>query len=165
MNFYQSDYPNQVHQLSFYISKNYYILKNGEIKYQQKKFDINWNNYSKARKKHIVNFVIRDHFSNCFYAETYPIDQVPHIKEFLFNAWRKKEYFQFCGIPNYLICSKQVLDTFPELKNLSKNIDLTLQPLIRDSAQELGQRGTGRKTINTSVCMKTCKQSMDFRSI
>lgn len=42
---YKSDYPNQVHQLNMSISQNYYLLKNGEIKYQLKKFDINWNNY------------------------------------------------------------------------------------------------------------------------
>ncbi len=140
MNSYRSDYPNQVHQLSFYISKNYYILKNGEIKYQQKKFDINWKNYSKTNKKHIVNFVIRDHFSNCFYAETFPIDQVPHIKEFLFNAWRKKQDFRFCGIPDYLICSKHVLDTFPELKNFSKNTELIIQ--TADQGFSTGVRAT-----------------------
>ncbi|PQA95523.1 hypothetical protein SAMN05421796_1174 [Chryseobacterium piscicola] len=140
MNSYRSYYPNQVHQLSFYISKNYYILKNGEIKYQQKKFDINWKNYSKTNKKHIVNFVIRDHFSNCFYAETFPIDQVPHIKEFLFNAWRKKQHFRFCGVPDYLICSKHMLDTFPELKNFSKNTNLIIQ--LADQGFSTGVRAT-----------------------
>ena len=34
---YKSDYPNQVHQLNMSISQNYYLLKNGEIKYQLKK--------------------------------------------------------------------------------------------------------------------------------
>lgn len=130
----------QVHQLSFYISKNYYILKNGEIKYQQKKFDINWKNYSKTNKSHIVNFLIRDHFSNCFYAETFPIDQVPHIKEFLFNSWRKKQHFGFCGIPDYLICSKHVLDTFPELKNFSKNIESIIE--TADQGFSTGVRAT-----------------------
>lgn len=151
MNSYQSDYPNQVHQLSFYISKNYYILKNGEIKYQQKKFDVNWKNYSKTNKRHIVNFVIRDHFSNCFYAETFPIDQVPHIKEFLFNAWREKKHFRFCGIPDYLICSKQVLDAFTELsKNLSKNTELILQPA--DQGFSTGVRATRDWEENYKYC-------------
>lgn len=72
---YKSDYPNQVHQLNMSISQNYYLLKNGEIKYQLKKFDINWNNYERTGKRHIVNFLIRDHFSNCFYAEIYPIER------------------------------------------------------------------------------------------
>ncbi len=34
---YKSDHPNQVHQLNMSISQNYYLLKNGEIKYQLKK--------------------------------------------------------------------------------------------------------------------------------
>ncbi|RZJ90594.1 MAG: hypothetical protein EOO20_07675 [Chryseobacterium sp.] len=81
---YKSDYPNQVHQLNFSISQNYHILKNGDIKYQVKKFDVNWSNYSKSGKIHLINYLIRDHFSGCFYAEVYPIDEVPHISEIPF---------------------------------------------------------------------------------
>lgn len=129
MNRYKSDYPNQVHQLSVYISKNYYLLKNGEIKYQNKKFDINWKNYKKTGKRHLVSFVIRDHYSGCFYAEIHPIDQVPHLREFLFNAWRKKDSYEFYGIPENLIVGKHIIDMYPELKSFSddyKKINIEL---------------------------------------
>lgn len=124
---YKSDYPNQVHQLNFSISQNYHILKNGDIKYQVKKFDVNWTNYSKSGKRHLVNYLIRDHFSGCFYAEVHPIDEVPHISEFLFNAWRQKEGFEFCGIPKSLILGRHIIEKFPEIENLQKNVRLNIE--------------------------------------
>ncbi|SHG02233.1 hypothetical protein SAMN05444274_12013 [Mariniphaga anaerophila] len=124
---YKSDYPNQVHQLNFSISKNYYLLKNGEIKYQQKKFDINWKNFEQTGKRHLVNFLIRDHYSNCFYAEIHPIDNLPNIKDFLFNAWRRKTNYEFCGIPKNLIVGRHVTERFPDILNLTKNIGLNIE--------------------------------------
>lgn len=124
---YKSDYPNQVHQLNFSISQNYYLLKNDEIKYQTKKFDVNWKNYEKTGKRHLVNYLIRDHFSGCFYVEIFPIDEIPNIKDFLFNAWREKEEFEFCGIPRTLILGRHIMDKFPELHNFSNNIELNIE--------------------------------------
>lgn len=126
-NTYKSDYPNQVHQLNFFISQNYYLLKNGEIKYQTNKFDINWLNYEKTGKRHLVNYLIRDHFSNCFYAEIFPIDNCPSIKDFLFNAWKQKNNFEFCGIPKNLILGRHIIERFPELINFSKNTELNIE--------------------------------------
>lgn len=124
---YKSEYPNQVHQLNLSISQNHYLLKNGEIKYQMKKFDINWNNYQKTGKRHLVNFLIRDHYSNCFYSEIYPIDEMPNLKEFLFNAWKKKEKYEFCGIPDNLIIGKHILEKCPEISIMEENIGVKLQ--------------------------------------
>jgi len=124
---YKSDYPNQVHQLNLSISQNYYLLKNGEIKYQIKKLDVNWKNYQESGKRHLVNILIRDHFSNCFYAELHPIDEVPDIKEFLFNAWKEKTHFEFCGIPKNLIVGRHVVEKFPHIINLSKNFELNIE--------------------------------------
>lgn len=126
-NRYVSDYPNQVHQLNFSISQNYHILKNGDIKFQAKKFDVNWKNYNKTGKRHIVNFLIRDHFSNCFYAEIFPVDKNLSIIDFLYNAWRKKENFEFCGIPNTLILGRHVVERFPDIYNLEANIGLNIE--------------------------------------
>jgi hypothetical protein len=50
MLFYKSDYPNQVHQINVSISKHYHLLNDGRIKYQEKKFDINWQNYTRTNK-------------------------------------------------------------------------------------------------------------------
>lgn len=122
MNSYQSAFPNQVHQLNISISKNHYLLKNDEIKYQSKKFDINWNNYEKTGKRHLVNYLIRDHFSNCFYAEIHPIDEMPDLKDFLYNAWKTKKLFEFRGVPNYLFLSQIILERYPNIKTFSKNV-------------------------------------------
>lgn len=126
-NRYGTDYPNQVHQLNFSISQNYYLLKNGEIKFQDKKFDVNWKNYQRTGKKHLVNILIRDHFSNCFYAEVHAIDQAPSIGDFLFNAWREKDHFEFCGIPKNLILGRHIIRMFPEIENLKTNINLNIE--------------------------------------
>lgn len=124
---YKSDYPNQVHQLNYSISQNYYLLKNGEIKYQAKKFDVNLSNYTKTGKRHLYSFLIRDHFSNCFYAELHPIDEAHNIKEFLFNAWKHKKDFEFRGIPRSLIIGRHVAEKFPFINNLEKNIGLNIE--------------------------------------
>lgn len=78
---YKSDYPNQVHQLNYSISQNYHLLKMERLNIKQK-FDINLSNYTKTGKRHLYSFLIRDHFSNCFYAELHPIDEAHNIKDF-----------------------------------------------------------------------------------
>lgn len=137
---YRSDYPNQVHQLNFSISQNYYLLNNGEIKYQIKKFNVNWKNYDKTGKRHLINILIRDHFSNCYYAEIHPIDETPNIKDFLFNAWKEKEGFEFCGIPKNIILGKHIIERFPNVTNFAAKVGLNI---------ELAQNGfaTGIRSI------------------
>jgi len=125
---YKSDYPNQVHQLNLSISQNHYLLKDGEIRHQQKKFDVNWKNYTNTGKRHLVNFLIRDHYSNCFYAETHPIDAMPHLIDFLFNAWKEKEDFEFCGIPKNIIVGRHIIQEYPEFKIFEENVtDFTIE--------------------------------------
>ena len=120
---YKSDYPNQVQQLNVSISKNLFLLKDGTIKYQDKKFDINWKNYQKSKKKHLVTFIVRDHFSSCFYAELHPIDELPKIEEFLFNAWSEKENYEFYGIGKTCIIPNSTLQLYPGIQNFFKNVD------------------------------------------
>lgn len=119
---YKSDYPNQVHQINVSISKNLYLLKDDTIKYQDKKFDVTWKNYQKTNKRHLVTFIVRDHYSSCFYAELYPIDELPEIEEFLFRAWSKKENYEFNGIGKTCIIPNSTLEMFPQLPNLFKNV-------------------------------------------
>ncbi|UNY99874.1 hypothetical protein MQE36_05875 [Zhouia spongiae] len=120
---YKSDFPNQVHQLNVSIAKNHYLLKDDTIKHQNKKFDINWKNYPKTGKRHLVNYLIRDHFSGCYYAELHPIDKMPDLKSFLFNAWKTKEFYEFKGVPKYLILGNDVIEKYPDIKNFAKNIN------------------------------------------
>ncbi|UUC44187.1 hypothetical protein [Flavobacterium cerinum] len=102
-------------------------MKNGDIKFQDKKFDVNWKNYQSTGKRHLVNILIRDHFSNCFYAEIHAIDLVPSIGDFLFNAWREKDHFEFCGIPKNLILGRHIIQQFPEIENLRVNANLNVE--------------------------------------
>ena len=53
---------------------------------------------------------------------------MPHIKYFLFNAWREKSDFAFCGIPRCLILGRHIIERFPEIQNLSitANVDIQL---------------------------------------
>ena len=113
---YKSDFPNQVHQLNVYISQHYHLLLNDTIKWQAKKLDVNWGNLGKTGKEHLVTFIIRDHFSNCFYAELYSVDKMPLIQDFLFNAWTKKEHYPFFGMPTTLIVPKITQEQFPSIK-------------------------------------------------
>lgn len=125
---YKTDYSNQVHMLNISICKNLFLLKNNTIKRQEKKFDINWKNYHKTEKTHLVSFVITDHFSSCFYAELHSIESIPKIYEFLYNAWKMKETYRFCGIPETLIVPNITIEMFPEILNFPKHYeDINLQ--------------------------------------
>src|SRR5665647_1102704 len=113
---YKSDFPNQVHQLNVSLSKHYLVLNDGSIKWQAKELDINWDNYTKTGKKHLVTYIIRDHFSNCFYAELHSVDKMPLIQEFLFNAWTQKDNYEFHGMPTCLIVPKTTQEHFTSIQ-------------------------------------------------
>ncbi len=112
---YKSDYPNQVHQLNVSLSKHYHLLADGSIKWQIKEFDINWENYTKTGKKHLVTYMLRDHYSNCFYAELHSVDNMPLIHEFLYNAWAQKNDYPFYGLPSCLIVPGTTQKQFPSI--------------------------------------------------
>lgn len=120
---YKSDFPNQVHQINISLSKHYFILNDDSIKWQAKEFDINWANYNKTEKKHLVTYIIRDHFSNCFYAELHFVDKMPMIHEFLFNAWKQKSDYPFYGMPACLIVPKTTQKQFPSIHKFFSNVD------------------------------------------
>ncbi len=113
---YKSDFPNQVHQLNVSLSKHYYLLNDNSIKWQANEFDINWMTYTKTSKKHLVTYILRDHFSNCFYAELHSVDKMPLIHEFLFNAWTQKQNYPFFGAPTCLIVPNSTQLQFPSLQ-------------------------------------------------
>jgi hypothetical protein len=77
---YKSDYPNQVHQLLVTVSKHFHIGAKGQLRYQFKAMDVNFNNLEKSEREQIVFYLLRDHFSGVFYADavggdlTYIID-------------------------------------------------------------------------------------------
>lgn len=117
LNSYKSDFPNQVHQLNISISQHYFLLRDNRIKSQIKKFGINWKNHNKTGKQHLVTYLIRDHYSSCFYAEIHSISNLPKIEEFLYRAWQKKDDYEFWGVGHYLIVPKQTQEMFPTIHN------------------------------------------------
>jgi len=161
---YRSEYPNQVHQLNFSISQNYYILKSGEIKYQTKKFDVNWKNYEKTAKRHLVNILIRDHFSSCFYAEIHPIDETPDMKDFLFNAWKEKKGFEFCGIPQNLILGKHTVERFPSLMSFSEKVGLNVELVQNGFATGIRSVRDWESNIRFFTSFEQNRQIVDFQS-
>jgi hypothetical protein len=112
---YQSDYPNQVHQLMVSVSKHFYLLKNGSVKFQKKKFECTLANMHRSEKDHVVHYLIRDHFSGAFYAEAASSSQLIAVDQFLLRAWSKKDEYIFCGLPEHLSVPNTVAEAFPTL--------------------------------------------------
>lgn len=139
------------------------MLKNGEIKYQEKKFNVDWNNYKNSGKKHLVNYLIRDHFSNCFYAEIHLIDELPEFKDFLFNAWKQKENFEFCGIPKCLILGKHVIEKYPKIRNLETNLEITIELAKNGFATGIRSLRDWETNIRYYTCFENYKTLKGFQ--
>ncbi|WP_235596212.1 hypothetical protein [Leptospira weilii] len=123
---YVSDFSNHVHQLVVSISKHLYLLKNEEIKYQKKSFDLTLKNYSKSTKRHLIHCIIKDHFSGASYGEIHSTDQHFSIEKFLLNAWKIKKGYKFHGLPKCLMAPKSVIEHFPGLGNIFKHTNIKL---------------------------------------
>ena len=124
---YKSDFSNQNHQLNVSISKHWFLLKNGNLKWQEKKLEVNWKNVYSKPKENIVHFVIRDHFSNCYYGESHSISNLPEIEAFLYRAWSKKEEYPFQGCPKTLFVPQTVFNIFPKIQNFKRNTSMNLE--------------------------------------
>ena len=114
---YQSDYSNEVHQLIVTPSKHYFVTKNGQFKFQKKAFEVTLNDCGTQTRKHVIHYLIRDHFSGVFHWEICLAENPIPIYEFLFRAWRKKEEANFCGMPDFITIPKNVQSFFPGLLN------------------------------------------------
>lgn len=112
---YQSDYPNQVHQLMVSVSRHLHLIKNGSVRFQKKKFECTLANMNKSDKELIVHYLISDHFSGAFYAEACSAFQLMPVDEFLIRAWSKKDEYIFCGLPENLSVPNTVAEAFPNL--------------------------------------------------
>jgi hypothetical protein len=115
---YQTNYPNEVHQLIVCVSKHLYVTKTGLIKNQQKSFDVSLEKLDKAEKEHLVHYLIRDHFSGVFYAEIHSGKSLIPVEEFLFRAWSPKQGYPFHGMPECILVPKTVSDKFPSVNRL-----------------------------------------------
>lgn len=121
---YQSNYSNEVHQLIVTPSKHYFVTKDGQFKFQKKAFEVTLNDCNTQKKKHVIHYLIRDHFSGVFHWEICLAENPIPIYEFLFRAWKKKEN-NFCGIPDFMTIPKNVQSFFPGVLNFIEQLDIT----------------------------------------
>jgi tetratricopeptide (TPR) repeat protein len=123
---YSTDFPNQVHQLLVTVSRHLYVLKNGEVHYQKKPFEVDLKNVIKSSKVHIVHYILKDHYSGLFYAELCTQHDLISIEEFLYRAWSRKDNFTFCGMPVLLTVPKSVIDFAPGLISLLNALQINI---------------------------------------
>ncbi|MBF5096010.1 hypothetical protein F1643_18130 [Azospirillum sp. INR13] len=122
---YRTDHPNQVHQLLVSVSKHFYVRRNGTVAFQWKAIDIDLARLDTAKRNHLVHYLLRDHYSGSFYAETATAENLIDLGEFLHRAWTTKEVyldqdmpFPFCGMPDALTVPTKVMERFPNVSRL-----------------------------------------------
>lgn len=112
---YTTDYSNQAHQLVVSVSRHLWVAKDGAIRYQRKPFEISLAKLSTGSKRHVVHYLVKDHFSGAFYGEIAVSPQLHDVRTFLTRAWSRKDQLSFCGVPDFLCVPKTVATRFPDL--------------------------------------------------
>lgn len=112
---YRTDESNHVHQLVVSISRHFYVTSTGKFKYQKKDIKAKLGQPESYSRRHIVYYLIRDHFSGLFYVEVTDTDNMLSVFEFLYRAWSKKEHNPLYGAPSALTVPKNVRTVWPEL--------------------------------------------------
>ena len=112
---YTSPYRNYAHLLFVTPSKHLMVLKDGRLKDQAKAVDVHLEKIASATREHLVHYIVADHTSSAFYAETRSGRSLQSAVEFLKRAWQKKEGFFFHGIPEVLSVPAAVAETFPDV--------------------------------------------------
>jgi hypothetical protein len=97
------------------VSKHFYVTQNGKYKKQNKAFEVKLNKPNTFTKKHVINYMIRDHFSGLFYAEITDTENFIPISEFLYRAWSKKNNHSLCGMPLGVSIPQSVQNKWPNL--------------------------------------------------
>jgi hypothetical protein len=117
LNRYVSPYPNYIHQLFITPSKHLYILKDGRLKWQNKAMEVKLEGIEESEREHVVHYILADHTSAAFYAETATSRTLVDPTTFLRKAWLQKPDFFFHGIPENLTVPTAVLNKYPELED------------------------------------------------
>lgn len=121
---YRTYYPNEVHQLIVSVSKHMHVLKNGQMRYQNKPMEAVLANCMDSPKDHVVHYLIRDHFSGAMYAEVSRSSSLMALQEFLHRAWAPKEDYEFCGMPEAITIPNTVLTAFPRTERLMDRLGI-----------------------------------------
>ncbi len=115
---YESDYPNQLHQLVVSVSKHITVTKDGRLRFQKKPIEVNLVNVARSDREHVAHYMIRDHFSGAFYGEVCHAATLIPIRDFLIRAWSSKPHYYFCGVPDYISVPKTVSLAFPSVMDI-----------------------------------------------
>lgn len=122
---YESAHRNDVHQLLVSLSRHYYVGGDGNLKFQKKPFEFSFDTVRQSSKKLMVSYLLRDHYSGVYYAESTTHDRLLNLGGFLFRAWAQKPGFDFCGVPLVLVVPQLVIDQWPRLGDLLEYCGVT----------------------------------------
>ncbi len=118
---YVTQNSNQLHQLLVSVSRHFYLLKNGILKYQEKPLNVNINNFHKSGREHLVFYILRDHFSGNFVFNLTTTDSLIPLVDFLYYGWSSRTEEKYLwGLPQSiyipkLISSEELFDGLYEL--------------------------------------------------
>jgi len=135
---YETDHSNHVHQLVVAVSRHLYITSDGKLKHQKKALEAKLDRPDSHTKRHVVHYLIRDHFSGLFYAEVTDTENSFSVFDFLYRAWSKKEYHPLYGVPYALTVPKNVRAVWPSLVPFLEEI--TIEPIDVTSGFQGGVR-------------------------
>lgn len=135
---YKTGQSNEVHQLVVAVSRHSYVTAGGKFRRQKKAFEVRLDKPESFTKRHIVHYLLRDHFSGLFYAEITDIKSIFPVYEFLYRAWSKKEAHPLYGIPFGLTVPATVRALWPDLVPGLK--DATIEPIDVTSGFQGGIR-------------------------
>jgi hypothetical protein len=119
---YKTDGSNHVHQLIISVSRHLFVTADGKFKHQKKAFDARLDKPESFTKRHVVHYLIRDHFSGLFYAELTDTSNIFSVFNFLYRAWSKKEWHPLYGVPFGLSVPKNVRSVWPQLIDFLEKI-------------------------------------------
>lgn len=135
---YKTDESNEVHQLVVAVSRHCYVTAGGKFQRQKKVFEVRLDKPESFTKRHIVHYLLRDHFSGLFYAEITDTTNMFAVSEFLYRAWSKKEAHPLYGIPFGLTVPSTVRALWPDL--VARLNEATIQPIDVTSGFQGGIR-------------------------
>lgn len=135
---YETSQSNEVHQLMVAVSRHFYVTAAGKFQRQKKAFEIRLDKSESFTKRHIVHYLLRDHFSGLFYAELSDTTNIFPVHEFLYRAWSKKGTHPLYGIPFSLTVPSTVRALWPDL--VSKLNGITIEPVDVTSGFQGGVR-------------------------
>ena len=135
---YQTNQSNEVHQLIVAVSRHSYVTAQGKFQRQKKPFEARLDKPESFTKRHIVHYLLRDHFSGIFYAELTDTTKTIPVQEFLYRAWSKKDMHPLYGIPFGLTVPATVRAVWPDL--VSRLKEATIEAIDVTSGFQGGVR-------------------------